>query len=78
MISVQMIHIHIQGIPMIGSTAMVHVALEKWQLHVIMEFVVPVWHMTQKLPVSAWIVGLTWMLRMVRFIEESLWQYTNI
>lgn len=54
-ISVQMIHSHILGIPMIGSTAMVHVVPGKWQLHVIMVFVVLVWHMTRKSLVSAWI-----------------------
>lgn len=63
-ISVQMIHTHTLGIPMIGSTAMAHVVPGKWQLHVIMVFVVPVWHMTQKSLVSA---GICWI-----FIEQSI------
>lgn len=57
-----MIHSHILGIPMIGSTAMVHVVPGKWQLHVIMAFVVLVWHMTRKSLVSAWI---SWIYRTI-------------
>lgn len=70
-ISVQMIPIHIRGIPMIGSTATVHVVPGKLQLHVIMVFVVPVLHMTQKSPVSDWI-GWIWIYRK---IDEAIQQY---
>jgi len=59
-ISVLMIHTHTRGIPMIGSTVMVHVAPGKWQLRVIMVFVVLVWHMTQKSPVS---VRISWIFK---------------
>jgi len=57
-ISVLMIHTRTRGIPMIGSTVMVHVAPGKWLLHVIMVFVVPVWHMIQKSPVSVQIIWI--------------------
>lgn len=52
MILALMIRIHIQGIPMIGLTAMEPGAPEKWQLHVIMVYAVPVWRTTRKLPVN--------------------------